>query len=65
MYNKTSSSITCKCPMCSNFHKTNLGDRGIIIHWIGNGIPRVYCSNCIKVVRTLEDWERNNERSRI
>lgn len=42
--------ITCKCPMCEKIHKAILGEKGYFYKWIGNGMPRKYCSSCKKVV---------------
>jgi hypothetical protein len=36
-------STLCKCPRCEKLHKMR-------IHWVGNGIPRKYCTPCRHVV---------------
>ena len=29
----------CICPSCEKKHKTKM-------HWVGNGMPRIYCTKC-------------------
>lgn len=33
------SPVDCICPKCGRHHK-------MLIHWIGRGTPRKFCSNC-------------------
>jgi len=39
---------TCWCPKCETFHK-------IRMHWIGRGIPRIYCSCCKRISELNEE----------
>lgn len=36
----------CLCPLCRETHKLDM-------HWIGRGIPRKYCPNCIRNLDTV------------
>jgi hypothetical protein len=47
-----SQTIKCKCPNCEKFHFHTFTPA-----WIGNGIPKIYCSNCrfLKVPETYEN----------
>ncbi len=38
----------CLCPLCRQEHELKL-------HWIGRGIPRKYCSECLDLLDGLKD----------
>lgn len=37
---KSKTKTVCKCPLCGKLHKK-------LINWVGRGIPRIYCENCL------------------
>ena len=42
----------CICPRCLKKHKTKL-------HWIGNGIPRIYCNRFNTQSKQIEEMGIN------
>ena len=42
--------IECKCPICEKKYL-------MLLHWIGNGVPRVFCSECKRRVVDRDLYE--------
>jgi len=41
LYRSKDKSTECKCPLCEVKHP-------VLMHWVGRGVPRVYCEPCKK-----------------
>lgn len=45
--------IKCKCPKCEEIRNT-------VIKWRGNGMPRIFCSNCKISIKKIYAETREN-----